>query len=163
MVALQNTEVEAGGGLSPLKQAICERIANGATIRQLEKLEGFPSRDTVLRWRNLDADFDKAITRAYQCAGTAYADEVIAIADRLRDGEGDWAKDRCAMDGYKWAAAKFYPKMFGEQSPRTLHQTYVAGDVKVVADEGQRKAMIDARQKFLKPGDKPGDKPSPDA
>jgi hypothetical protein len=39
--------------------------------------------------------------------------------------------------------------MFGEASPRTLHQTYVAGDVQLVADEGTRKAMIDARRKFL--------------
>ena len=159
MVALQNIEAEAEGGLSPLKAEICRRIAKGSTLLRLEKLEGFPTIDTVRRWRDLDPVFDQAYTCARQCAGDTYAEKVIHIAEASEAGDIDWAKARVAMDGYKWAACKYYPKQYGDQSPRTLHQTYVAGDVKVVADEGQRKAMIDARQKFLKPGDKP----SPDA
>ena len=161
MVALQNTEVGAEGGLSPLKAEICRRLSQGQTLRQMEREDWCPTRETIRQWRGLDAGFDLAITHAQQLAGAAMAEEAI---ERARACANDtWASDRVAIDTLKWAASKFYPKMFGEQSPRTLHQTYVAGDVKVVADEGQRKAMIDARQKFLKPGDKPGDKPSPDA
>lgn len=143
--------VQALPSLSKVKQAICDRIAAGQTLLRLEKEAGYPTRETVRQWRVLDAAFDLAYTHARQSAGDTFAEKVIAISDKLESGEGDWAKDRAAMDGYKWAACKYYPKQYGEQSPRSLHQTYVA-NVEVVADEGTRQAMIEARGRFLDKG-----------
>jgi terminase small subunit-like protein len=84
-----------------IETLICDRLAAGASLHQLEKEPGFPSRLTVYRWAQADAGFaerlkmarrDRRITR---CANRdpGYYDDARAQAFLVRVRLGDAIRD----------------------------------------------------------------------
>ena len=113
---------------------ICERLANGESLRAICKGEEFPNISTVLRWI-LDGEhqeFSEQYSKARQAQAELLADEIFDIAD---DGSNDWmlrefadggsqivqnseaiGRSRLRVDSRKWYLSKVLPKKFGEKS-----------------------------------------------
>ena len=98
---------------------ICERLANGESLRRICLTPNYPRQATVFRWIAANDKFREQYARAREAQADTLADEIIDIADGKRaeyeGGEADVQRDRLAMDARKWVAAKLKPKVYGEK------------------------------------------------
>lgn len=117
---------------------ICERLANGESLREICSDEDMPHKATVFRWLAVNQVFRDQYARAREAQADVLADETIAIAD---DGRNDWmekfgkdgeslgwqingeavSRSKLRVDARKWFAAKLQPKKYGDR-------TTLAGD-----------------------------------
>lgn len=72
-----------------LCDAICELIAIGLTLRQIDRLESFPSKTTMCSWLVKYDDFRTSYTRAMEIRALVQLDEIQEIAD---DGTNDYVE-----------------------------------------------------------------------
>lgn len=114
------------------KATICERIADGESLRQICSDEGMPATSTVFLWLSEDPQFSEQYARAREAQADAVFDDILSIAD---DGRNDWIEKRNAdgqvigwqengeairrsqlrIDARKWMAGKLKPKKYGEK------------------------------------------------
>ena len=118
-----------------LGDAICERLIQGETLRQVCADEGMPDKSTVCRWLlnvrepKLDVFRDQD-AKAREAQMDHYADEIIEIADdgtndwieRERDGETETVlngehinRSRLRVDTRKWLMSKIGKKYRDKQ------------------------------------------------
>lgn len=109
---------------------ICERIAEGFTLRQIAEELSCTS-GAISIWCAADADFAKQYARAKEAQAERFADELVEIAD---DGSNDWLKretgagrvevvadhehiqrSKLRVDARKWLMSKMAPKKYGEK------------------------------------------------
>jgi hypothetical protein len=115
-----------------IKAAICERIADGESLRQIVADEGMPASSTVFKWLNEDEQFSEQYARAREAQADALFDDILSIAD---DGRNDWMvrknaedqnigwmengealrRSQLRIDARKWMAGKLKPKKYGEK------------------------------------------------
>jgi hypothetical protein len=135
---------------------ICERIADGESLRSICKDEALPSTVTVFKWLNAFPDFASQYTRAREAQADALVDEILEIVD---DGRNDWMERRDEEDGNagwrengeamrrsalrvdarKWMAGKLQPKKYSEK-----HQLALTGaDGGAVRIEAIRRVIVD--------------------
>lgn len=120
-----------------LADAICERLADGETLKAMCRDEGMPDDRTVRRWALDDLHgFGKRYARAREIGYLKMADEVIDLADdksadSFIDGEGARRPDHAAVqrsrlqvDTRKWLLAKCLPKIYGDKQTHEIE----AGD-----------------------------------
>ena len=114
--------------------SICDRIADGESLRSICGDDAMPSKSTVFEWLANDAhvEFRTKYARAREAQADALFDEMIDIAD---DGRNDWMEKRNS-DGEnigwqengealrrsdlriktrQWMASKLQPKKYGEK------------------------------------------------
>jgi hypothetical protein len=106
---------------------VCERIADGESLRSICQADEMPNKATIFRWLAAHAAFSDQYARARDAQADALADEIIDIAD---DGRRDYgkaldgrdivdhdhiARARLRVDARKWIAAKLKPKKYGDQ------------------------------------------------
>lgn len=123
-----------GGRPSGLTQEIadeiCERLADGESLRSICEEEGKPSKSMVMRWLRQAEWFRDQYTRAREMQADVLADEILNIADdgrndwmeRNADGSKGWAENGEALrrsqiriDARKWMAGKMRPKVYGDK------------------------------------------------
>lgn len=101
---------------------ICERLANGESLRRICLTPNYPNQATVFRWLASNTEFRDQYAHAREAQADVLADEIVDIADGKRaeyeGGAADVQRDRLAMDARKWVAAKLKPKVYGD---KTLH------------------------------------------
>ena len=111
---------------------ICERLAEGASLRAICEADDMPARSTVFKWlREVDGFSDQYI-RAREMQADAIFDDLTEIAD---DGRNDWMEKRDAdgeligwrengesarrsalrVDARKWMLSKMLPKKYGDR------------------------------------------------
>jgi hypothetical protein len=99
---------------------ICERLANGESLRQICLTPNYPRQATVFRWLASNEKFREQYVRAREVQADVLADEIIDIADGKRAAyegtEPDVQRDRLAVDARKWAASKLKPKVYGDKT-----------------------------------------------
>lgn len=119
-----------------LADEICERIANGESVRKICEDDDKPNRRTVMRWLETHEDFATKCARARLLQADALEEEMQEVAD---DGTNDWMERRSEaekgggiMTGWvlngehvqrsklrvstlQWRAAKLNPKKYGEK------------------------------------------------
>lgn len=99
---------------------ICERLANGESLRRICLTPNYPRQATVFRWLASNEAFREQYVRAREAQAEALADEIIDIADGKRaeyEGiEPDVQRDRLAVDARKWVASKLKPKVYGDKT-----------------------------------------------
>lgn len=118
--------------------AICERIANGESLRKVCRSPGFPTKTTVLKWLREQPAFAAHYARAREEQADDAADEMTEIRRRVMlpafIKNPDWeegmpkalkwlpnpdkldAQDaRAAIDAIKWETAKRNPKKYGDK------------------------------------------------
>lgn len=109
--------------------AICERIANGESLRTVCETEGMPDKATVFRWL---ADPEKKVfcdqyARAREAQADHLAEEILEIADdgtqdsyvdengNARTDQEVIGRSRLRVDARKWLASKMAPKKYGDK------------------------------------------------
>ena len=112
-----------------LADQICERLAEGESLRSICDEDGMPNKATVFRWLALHEMFRDQYARARETQADSLFDEILAIAD---DGRNDWMKrhgdderwvengealrrSQLRVDARKWMAGKLRPKKYGER------------------------------------------------
>lgn len=123
---------------------ICERIAEGQSLRSICLADDMPAMRTVFNWLAKSEAFVQQYTRARDAQADALADEIVDIAD---DGSRDYAKDadgrevvdhdhiarsRLRVDARKWIASKLKPKKYGDKLSTELTGAD-GGPVRVIA------------------------------
>lgn len=90
---------------------ICDRLANGESLRSICRDDVSPGQTTVFRWLAANDEFRKQYARARESQADAIADEILNIADEAVDP----AKARVQIDARKWLAGKMRPKVYGDK------------------------------------------------
>lgn len=113
-----------------LFDAICERIADGESLRAICSDADMPNKATVFRWLANDKSLSDQYARARESQADALFDEILDIADdarndwMARNGDDDSAyslngehvqRTRLRIDARKWMAGKLRPKVYGEK------------------------------------------------
>lgn len=110
-----------------LADEICERLADGESLKAICAAPDMPNRSTVFRWLASNKDFCDTYARAREAQADVLADEILVIAD---DGSNDTyetddgprvnqdviARSRLRVDARKWIAAKLKPKVYAERN-----------------------------------------------
>ncbi len=124
-----------------LADEICERIAEGESLRAICRDEDKPHRATVLRWLAEHEEFAAKCARARVLQADALEEQMQEVAD---DGTNDWMERRSeaekgagVMTGWvlngehvqrsklrvstlQWRAAKLNPKKYGDKVQQEL-------------------------------------------
>lgn len=132
---------------------ICERIADGESLRSICEGDEYPDRRTVNRWLADPerAEFRRQYALAREASADADDDDIRDIARRVEKGELDPQAARVAIDAKKWSAGKRKPKVYGDAS--TLRHTGADGGPVQFAN--MTEAEIDARLAALAGGSEP--------
>jgi hypothetical protein len=118
---------------------ICQRMADGESLRQICRDESMPCLSTVLKWSREIPEFSQHYAQAREALLEHWAEEINEIAD---DGSNDWvrretaqgrveivvdaehiARSRLRVDTRKWLLSKLLPKRFGDSTEVTLNGT----------------------------------------
>lgn len=114
-----------------LADEICERLAQGQSLREICLADGIPHISTICRWLAEDAIFREQYARARDAQADFYAEEIIEISD---DASNDWMeragkddspgwvvngehiqRSKLRVDTRKWLMARMAPKKFGDR------------------------------------------------
>lgn len=90
---------------------ICERIADGESLRKICEEAEMPDRSTVRRWLSQQPEFRVQYAHAREEQADVYAERIVDEAASAQDA----ALGRLKMDALKWAASKLAPKRYGEK------------------------------------------------
>lgn len=111
-----------------LALVICERIAEGESLRAICRDDDMPSRTSVFKWLIAHKGFADQYTRAREAQADALFEDILEIADdKSQDvkivGEDEREvcntefvqRARLRVDARKWMAGKLAPKKYGEK------------------------------------------------
>lgn len=111
-------------------EVICQRLADGHSLREICRDEKMPGRTTVLRWLTENEEFRSQYAIAREAQADHMADEILEIAD---DASNDWMlrkqgedqvevansehinRSRLRVDSRKWLLSKLLPKKYGDR------------------------------------------------
>jgi hypothetical protein len=122
--------------------AICERLADGESLRSICRDDDMPSTVTVSKWLAKHEEFVSQYVRARELQADAMFDDILEIADGKRTliegGDPDVQRDRLAVDARKWMAGK----LKGKYSEKLKH---IGGDEDdpAIAFTGFKRQFID--------------------
>lgn len=150
-----------------IANAICERIADGESLRSICSDDGMPSKSTVFEWLADEkfARFRTKYAHAREAQADALFDEMLDIAD---DGSNDWMerknddgenigwrengealrRSQLRVSTRQWMAAKLQPKKYGEKVTNVLE----GGDKPVEVDQKSDRDLAKAVGLILKKG-----------
>lgn len=107
---------------------ICERIVEGKSLRDIEKMDGMPAKSTILKW--LANEVSKSFMDQYKEARDLQADIEFEEIKEITDAEPNFYVDekgnkrvdtgwvqlqRLKADKRQWRAAKLKPKKYGDK------------------------------------------------
>lgn len=95
---------------------ICEKIADGASLRKICQNEAMPNRSTVFRWLDSNASFATKYAHARELQGDWCDDEIAEVIESTKIGDLKPDVARVVLEGQKWRAAKLRPKKYGDFS-----------------------------------------------
>ena len=99
---------------------ICERLANGESLRRICLTPDYPRQATVFRWLATQTEFREQYRVAREAQADTLADEIIDIADGKRaayeGNEADVQRDKLSVHARQWVAAKLKPKVYGDKT-----------------------------------------------
>lgn len=115
-----------------LARAVCQRIAEGESLRSIARDDAMPDKWTILRWLGRHEEFSAQYARAKEQGAEALAEELFEIADDASndymeqlDGEGNVTgyklmgehvqRSKLRIDTRKWYLSKIMPKKYGDK------------------------------------------------
>lgn len=135
-----------------MADSICERLADGESLRAICSADDMPDKATVFRWLANNTAFRDQYARAREAQADSLFDEILDIADdgsndwmERKDGEGNnigWLENGEALrrsvlrvDARKWMAGKLQPKKYSDKLSLDGTLTHEAGDsIKALMD-----------------------------
>jgi len=136
-----------------LIEEICERIAEGQSVRDICKDPEMPDRSTLRNWhigsKPIHRHWQKCYAIAREEQADLYADSIIEIADLADEDNANAIKVR--VDARKWVASKLRPKVYGTSTSIELNGSvqlsaeadlsrYSDEELKLIADIQRRAA-----------------------
>ena len=117
---------------------ICERIAEGETLRSICADSHMPAKSTVLLWvvDQNHQEFSDQYMIAREAAGYNHADRTLDVVGKIEEGSLDPNAGRVMLTGLHWAAERMAPK---KHSPR--QEVTGAGGGPVAINEVRRKVV----------------------
>lgn len=117
--------------------AILNLVSQAKSLREIARLEGMPSRDTIALWLAEDPEFSDQYRRAWEASADIDFEEMYEIVD---DGSNDWmerhdrhgnfvgwrlngesvARSALRLKQRQWAAARKAPKKYGQAVDLTI-------------------------------------------
>lgn len=116
---------------SDLADRICERLADGESLRKICCDEAMPCQTTIYRWLKANDEFRQQYVYGRELQADTLFDEILDIADDARndwmerEGEGNegWLQNGEALrrsqlriDARKWMAGKLRAKVYGDKT-----------------------------------------------
>ena len=99
---------------------ICERLANGESLRRICLTPNYPRQATVFRWLASHDEFREQYRVAREAQADTLADEIIDIADGKRAAyegtDADVQRDKLSVYARQWVAAKLKPRTYGDKT-----------------------------------------------
>ncbi len=99
-----------------MAEKICEKIANGRSLRSICAEDGMPTTSTVCKWLIENKEFSEQYARAREKQADYFAEEIIEIADSAEAESAAVSKAKLQIDARKWAASKIAPKKYGDKT-----------------------------------------------
>lgn len=137
-----------------LADRICQKIAEGYSVRSICKEKDMVSMQTLFRWLRENDKFREQYVRACEERSYAQAEEIIDIADNATNDymeklEGDGyifnsenvQRSRLRIDTRKWLMSKMNPKVYGDK----LDMTTNGNDIGVALSAKQAEQLLKAR------------------
>ena len=115
-----------------LADQICQRLAEGESLRQICDSEGFPDRNSVFSWLDSREDFSAKYARARQARADVRSDRSDALREDLLAGRIDPNQARVAFDIERWQAGKENPKRYGDKVQQEVSGTGPAGAINLI-------------------------------
>ena len=115
---------------------ICNRIADGESLRAICRDQDMPATSTVCKWLAENTEFSEQYARAREAQADAIFDDILDIADNAKndwmeregDGGAGWQlngehiqRSRVRIDARKWMAGKLAPKKYGDRQEIDLN------------------------------------------
>lgn len=97
-----------------IAEKICNRLADGESLRAICRDEGMPDRTTVRRWLIAQPTFRLQYAQARQDQADSYADRIMDEMAAAQTTESA-AVARVRIDALKWLACKLHPRAYGER------------------------------------------------
>lgn len=97
---------------------ICDLIAADRTLRQIELVDGMPSKATILAWLKKYPEFQTKCAQARIAQADSIDDRIGGVIDKVESGELPPDAARVMLSGLQWRAEKKNPKVYGS---KTLH------------------------------------------
>lgn len=114
-----------------LAQTICERIANGESLRQICQDENLPCRETVYSWIRSNSEFLDQYARAKEWQRDLLLDEIFELADKATPTAQGVQLAKLQIEARKWLAGRLEPKKYGKQAtPSSLTDDELAAKLK---------------------------------
>lgn len=126
-----------------LGDKICEKLAEGKSMRYISRLKSMPSCSTMFKWIREIPEFSQQYDTAKQETHNAWFEEITDIPDNqvgnpLLNDEGEPILDeagnpvmtvdaaaiqhaRLRVDSRKWALSKLMPKKYGDRVTQDLN------------------------------------------
>lgn len=94
---------------------ICERIANGRSLRSVCLDKDMPHMATVMRWIDDNSEFCEQYRRACEDRETTHFEEMLTIADEVLPETAEVARAKLRIDTRKWVLARMNPKKYSDK------------------------------------------------
>ncbi len=95
---------------------ICERMAQGETLRKICAAPDMPNITTVWKWKEADEARSKQYAHAREAQADAQFERIGAVVDDVETGVLEPAQARTMIDALKWTAGKLRPKVYGDKA-----------------------------------------------
>lgn len=105
-----------------LADRICDRLADGESLRKICTDDSMPHRTTVVRWQNSNEEFAAKCARAREDQADYMDDLILDVANACTNETAQ--ADKVKISAYQWRASKLKPKKYGERV-EAIHE---AGD-----------------------------------
>ena len=118
---------------------ICERIANGETLKQICEDSKYPDRSTIFRWLEKSEYFQDVYARARKHQIQSYVDDIIYTAQNVdASSHESISATRLQIDTKKWFVTKLvprYPALSGayHEQARQIIDALRSGDINTEA------------------------------
>ncbi len=120
-----------------LCEEICDLVADGQNIKSaLNSKDKYPTFKTWCNWKNKNDELFHLYVKAIQDKSESVLEEIDQILIDIKDKKIEYGIGRLLIDTLKWKAAKFYPKMFGDNSQ--LDITTKGEPVQIYLPENER-------------------------
>lgn len=96
-----------------LADMICDRIAEGESLRAICDDRDLPNWRTVFRWLENDASFASKYARAREFQAEVMDAKILAVAEKCTNETA--LADRVKIGAFQWRASKLAPKRYGDK------------------------------------------------
>jgi len=124
------------------------RIAiDGRSARSIGKDKDMPSYEAFYYLKNRDPEVQQRYLQAMEARATAIDDRIDEVLAEVKAGTMDYQAGRLEIDTQKWRMAKFFPRLYGEQTQRieVEHKASFVDELKRVQEAVQQRKMLDAK------------------